>query len=114
MIEIMRIFRGIFRAMVFVFVLIGPLRLASARQTVPPKKEQPAAGTKAGPKVPTGNAKDLFVDVTRAAGIDFHLTCGSKEKLYILETQCGGAAALDYDNDGLMDVLLVEVYTLED
>jgi hypothetical protein len=114
MIEIMRIFRGIFRAMVFVFVLIGPLRLASARQTVPPKKEQPAAATKAGPKVPTGNAKDLFVDVTRAAGINFHLTCGSKEKLYILETQCGGAAALDYDNDGWMDILLVDGSTIED
>jgi hypothetical protein len=50
----------------------------------------------------------LFVDVTRAAGIDFHLNCGSKEKLYIVETQCGGAAAFDYDNDGWMDILLVD------
>ena len=56
----------------------------------------------------------LFVDVTRAAGIDFHLTCGSQQKLYILETQCGGAAAFDYDNDGWMDILLVDGSTLED
>src|SRR6266487_5313499 len=27
-----------------------------------------------------------FTDVTRAAGIDFHLTCGSLEKRYIMET----------------------------
>jgi enediyne biosynthesis protein E4 len=56
----------------------------------------------------------LFVDVTRAAGIDFRLTCGSPEKLSILETQCGGAAAFDYDNDGWMDILLVDGSTLED
>ncbi len=56
----------------------------------------------------------LFVDVTRAAGIDFHLTCGSLEKLYIVETMCGGAAAFDYDNDGWMDILLVDGSTLED
>ncbi len=56
----------------------------------------------------------LFVDVTHAAGIDFRMTCGSKEKLYILETQCGGAAALDYDNDGWMDILLVDGSTVAD
>ena len=56
----------------------------------------------------------LFVDVTRAAGIDFHLNCGSREKLYIVETQCGGAAAFDYDNDGWMDILLVDGSSIED
>jgi len=56
----------------------------------------------------------LFIDVTRAAGIDFHLTCGSLEKLYIVETQCGGAAAFDYDNDGWMDILLIDGSSIED
>jgi hypothetical protein len=55
-----------------------------------------------------------FSDVTRAAGIDFHLTCGSLEKLYIMETMCGGVAVFDYDNDGWMDVFLVNGSTLED
>ena len=27
-----------------------------------------------------------FADMTRAAGIDFHLTCGSLEKRYIMES----------------------------
>ena len=54
------------------------------------------------------------MDVTQAAGINFHLNCGSKEKLYIVETQCGGAAAFDYDNDGWMDILLIDGSSVED
>ena len=55
-----------------------------------------------------------FTDITRAAGIDFHLTCGGAEKLYIMESMCGGIAVFDYDNDGWMDILLVNGSTLED
>jgi enediyne biosynthesis protein E4 len=55
-----------------------------------------------------------FVDVTQAAGIDFHLTCGGPEKHYIMESMCGGIAVFDYDNDGWMDILLVNGSTLED
>ena len=55
-----------------------------------------------------------FADVTRAAGIDFHLTCGGPQKLYIMESMCGGIAAFDYDNDGWMDIFLVQGSTLED
>jgi enediyne biosynthesis protein E4 len=55
-----------------------------------------------------------FADVTRAAGIDFHLTCGSLEKRYIMESMCGGVAVFDYDNDGWMDIFLVNGSTVED
>jgi hypothetical protein len=55
-----------------------------------------------------------FVDVAHAAGIDFHLTCGGAEKRYIMESMCGGVAVLDYDNDGWMDIFLVNGSTLED
>jgi len=48
-----------------------------------------------------------FTDVTRAAGIDFRLTCGGPEKLYIMDSMCGGVAAFDYDNDGWVDIFLV-------
>jgi hypothetical protein len=56
----------------------------------------------------------VFMDVTRAAGIDFHLTCGGPQKLYIMESMCGGVAFIDYDNDGWPDIFLVNGSTLED
>ena len=55
-----------------------------------------------------------FADITHAAGIDFHLTCGSPEKRFIMETMCGGVAVFDYDNDGWMDIYLVDGSTLDD
>lgn len=55
-----------------------------------------------------------FVDVARQAGLDFHLTCGGPQKLYIMESMCGGIAVIDYDNDGWPDIFLVNGSTLED
>ena len=56
----------------------------------------------------------LFSEVTAKSGIDFHLTCGGSEKRYIMESMCGGIAVFDYDNDGWMDVFLLNGSTLED
>ena len=47
-----------------------------------------------------------FTDVTQAAGIDFHLTCGSAEKRHVMGSLCGGAAFFDYDNDGWKDIFV--------
>jgi hypothetical protein len=65
------------------------------------------------PAVPPTSAAS-FTDVTRAAGIDFHLTCGGLDKRYIMESMCGGVAVFDYDNDGWMDIYFVNGSTLED
>src|SRR3954453_20036345 len=54
-----------------------------------------------------------FEDVTKAAGIDFQLTCGGAEKRYIMEAMCGGVAFFDYDNDGWTDIFLLNGSTLE-
>jgi hypothetical protein len=99
-------------AFVLVIALGGGVFEGMAQTSASPAPKG-AASQKAGEKNLTTNAP-LFVDVTRAAGIDFRLTCGSKEKLYIVETMCGGAAAFDYDNDGWMDILLVDGSTLAD
>ncbi len=50
----------------------------------------------------------IFVDVTHAAGIDiFHHRSGTPEKRTILELPGSGVALLDYDNDGWLDIYLL-------
>lgn len=55
-----------------------------------------------------------FSDVAARSGLAFHLTCGSLDKRYIMDSMCGGVAVFDYDNDGWMDIFLVNGSTLED
>ncbi len=50
----------------------------------------------------------IFVDVARQAGLDkFRHRSGSLEKATILETPGSGVALLDYDNDGWLDIYLL-------
>ena len=57
----------------------------------------------------------VFVDVTKPAGLsDFRMVCGSPAKDYIIESMTGGAAFLDFDNDGWLDIYLVNGSVLED
>src|SRR5262249_55733770 len=49
-----------------------------------------------------------FEDVADRAGLKTkHSSGGDKEKNYILETTGSGVALIDYDNDGLLDIFLV-------
>jgi hypothetical protein len=53
-----------------------------------------------------------FVDVTEQSGIAFtHVS--SPEKRYIVESMSGGVALIDFDNDGLLDVYLVNSLTVD-
>jgi hypothetical protein len=54
-----------------------------------------------------------FVDVAAKVGITLMNICGGPSKDYIVEANGNGAAFLDYDNDGQMDVLIVNGSTLE-
>lgn len=50
----------------------------------------------------------IFIDATHAAGLDkFRHRSGTPEKKTILETPGSGVALLDYDNDGWLDIYLV-------
>jgi len=54
------------------------------------------------------NAPVVFSDITHAAGLDkFHYISGTPEKSTILETPGSGVALLDYDNDGWLDIYLL-------
>ena len=90
--------------------LVGAAVYITAAASLPQSRSARHAGSAA--RRPTSSIS--FSDVTRASGIDFHLTCGSLEKRYIMETMCGGIAVFDYDNDGWMDIFLVNGSTLED
>ena len=48
-----------------------------------------------------------LTDVTAAAGIDFHHNSGAFGAKYLPETMGPGCAFFDYDNDGWLDILLV-------
>src|SRR5713226_7884246 len=54
------------------------------------------------------DAPVIFVDVTHADGIDiFHHRSGTPEKRMILDLPGSGVALLDYDNDGWLDIYLL-------
>jgi enediyne biosynthesis protein E4 len=58
------------------------------------------------PPVPAGE-KDVYEDVTEKAGIKFVQQYCDTRIANILESNGSGAAILDYDNDGLPDIYLV-------
>jgi len=56
----------------------------------------------------------IFKDIAKQAGLTgWHHVMGTPEKKYILETTGSGVALLDYDNDGWLDIYLVNGSTYD-
>jgi len=55
----------------------------------------------------------VFVDIAEKVGITLMNICGGPQKDYIVEANGNGAAFFDYNNDGDVDVLIVNGSTLE-
>src|ERR671924_847781 len=87
-----------------------------------PQKPEPAGVATGAPHAPVKDAMSrpitaggfvdgapiVFADITKEAGLDkFRHRSGSPEKATILETPGSGVALLDYDNDGWLDIYLL-------
>jgi hypothetical protein len=60
------------------------------------------------------NQAGKFVDITRASGIDFQYQASHTSKKYLVETMGPGVALFDYDNDGRLDIFVVNGASLAD
>jgi len=72
----------------------------------PQAPTHPTSGRPTPPPAPTGKVRE-FVDVTEAAGLDFVHYIGDEHLSNLVEAVGGGAAFLDYDNDGWLDIYVV-------
>lgn len=59
-------------------------------------------------------APDIFVDVTQKLGVTFQYKASHTSKKYLPETMGAGVALFDYDNDGRLDLFLVNGAPLAD
>src|SRR5262245_36776374 len=81
--------------------------VTSQRQNPPLTAQVPKPSANAAPGV-------SFVDVTKTAGLgDFRFVSGTPAKDYLVEAPGAGCAFIDYDNDGWLDIYLVNGSTLD-
>lgn len=78
----------------------------------PPVKDSQSRPITAGGFV--DGAPVVFTDITKQAGLDiFHHRSGSLENATIIDALGSGVALLDYDNDGWLDIYLLNGSTVE-
>ena len=85
---------------------LGFTACGKREQSPPPASPSAHATFTVTPPIPAG-PNDLFEDVTAKSGITFVQQFCDERIANILESNGSGAAMLDFDNDGLVDIYLV-------
>jgi hypothetical protein len=90
-----------------VLVLLAPGTIAqnAAKSTANALAPLPSAPESEGAK---------FMDVTPSLGINFQYVASHTSKKYLIETMGSGVATFDYDNDGRLDIFVVDGAPLGD
>jgi hypothetical protein len=73
---------------------------------------QPQRGKNA--NSPATDVPAHFVDITQKSGVSFHYLSSHTSEKYLIETMGAGVALFDYDNDGRLDIFLVNGAPLDD
>src|ERR1700730_2608015 len=79
----------------------------TARALVPPQNSAPSPDQ-------TASKPGSFVDVTSSLGVHFQYLASHTSRKYLPETMGAGVALFDYDNDGRLDLFLVNGSPLAD
>src|SRR5262245_24802771 len=109
---VFRLFRHFRLFHVLLCILVGAPMIAdvfSQGVAVPKRPARPQPNVKLNASIP----KIQFQDIAAKAGLTArHVTGAQSEKKYIIETTGSGVALFDYDNDGWLDIFLVNGTTL--
>src|SRR6266478_834509 len=96
---------------IFCVVFFSLLSAGAAAQTGP-RSVLPAVGPAQSATSPSDAAK--FTDVTSALNINFEYVASHTSRKYLIETMGSGVALFDYDNDGRLDIFVVNGAPLSD